>query len=141
MFSLTNFFFFYNDCSVFQYSSSHSVSEVTRENYDGCNTTIALKTYSDGNTTIPLTKAGEKYFVCGNKLHCLGGMKLQVNVEEDQANSPAAAPGSLTQPSSKSNNPATTIPTSNGFIIHGRWDCLVVASLGFLTTVLWIFKI
>ncbi|KAJ7974853.1 Blue copper protein [Quillaja saponaria] len=104
------------DVLVFQYSSSHSVSEVNQENFNNCNTSNPLKTYANGNSTVSLTKAGGRYFVCGNKLHCFGGMKLQVHVDDNRTYSPAAAPKavagsfsqvhgeSLPRPSSKSNN-------------------------------------
>lgn len=65
-------------------------------------------------------------------------MKLQVNVENNQAYSPANAPqtaGSagaiLPQPSTKNN-----LPTSSG-VMHGGWDSLMSVSLGFMAIVLW----
>ncbi|XWS36995.1 hypothetical protein CRYUN_Cryun19dG0005300 [Craigia yunnanensis] len=76
---------------VFQYSSYHSVSEETKESFETCNTTDTLRTFSSGNTTVTLSNAGARYFVCGDKLHCLGGMKLQVNVEDDQTSSTIGA--------------------------------------------------
>ncbi|XP_024640003.1 stellacyanin isoform X2 [Medicago truncatula] len=78
---------------VFQYSSTYSVDEVTKQNFDTCNTTKVLANYGNGNTTVPLTRAGDRYFVCGNKLYCLGGMKLHVHVEDDgKSISPNLAP-------------------------------------------------
>nr|TKR90658.1 mavicyanin [Populus alba] len=112
--------FVVGDLLLFQYSSSHSLEEVKKEDFDSCNTTNAARKFTNGNTTVPLTEPGTRYFVCGNQLHCLGGMKLQVNVEDNHANPPIGAPqaqpagGTLTQPSSKSNNPASAIPTSAG---------------------------
>lgn len=127
--------------AVFQYSSSNSVNEVTKESFKGCNMTDTLQTSSNGNTSIPLNRPGERYFVCGNKLHCLGGMKLQVNVQKDPAASPAGAPeaseGSLPRPSSKNNNPAAAIPDSTGFI-NGGMVSLLSAFLGSMATLLWI---
>jgi hypothetical protein len=79
--------------SVFQYSSAFSVDEVTKQNFDACNTTKVLANYGNGNTTVPLTRAGDRYFVCGNKLYCLGGMKLHVHVDDDgKSISPTLAP-------------------------------------------------
>ncbi|KAK7356507.1 hypothetical protein VNO80_15780 [Phaseolus coccineus] len=81
------------DALVFQYSSGQSVEEVTKENYDTCNTTNVLATYGNGNTTVPLTRGGDRYFVSGNKLYCLGGMKLHVHVEgDDKSLAPTIAP-------------------------------------------------
>lgn len=133
--------------AVFQFSSSNSLEEVTQENFNGCNTTNVLKSYTNGNTTVTLSKPGPRYFISGNKLYCLGGMKLQVNVEDNnQAYSPAGAPlpadGSnqgndiLPRPSTKSN-----VPISSG-VVHGGWRyTLVSVSLGFMATVLWVVQI
>ncbi|KAJ9678710.1 hypothetical protein PVL29_020791 [Vitis rotundifolia] len=137
--------FIVGDVLLFQYSSSQSVNEVTEENFKGCNTTDALLTGSNGNTSIPLNRPGEWYFVCGNKLYCLGGMKLQVNVQANPAASPAGAPeasgpgtsGSLPRPSSKNNNPSAAIPNSTGFI-NGGMVSLLSAFLGSMATLLWI---
>ncbi|XP_030490227.2 stellacyanin [Cannabis sativa] len=116
------------DVLVFQYSSTHSVSEVTKENYESCNTTNVLKAYSAGNTTITLNKPGDMFFVCGNKLHCLGGMKIQLNVHENnQAYAPTSAyspqatptttdPSDYPNPSSKANNNnKNNLPTSSAY--------------------------
>ncbi|KAI4363624.1 hypothetical protein MLD38_019817 [Melastoma candidum] len=110
--------FHVGDVLVFQYSSSDSVEELSKEYYDNCTTTRALETFSSGNTSIPLTRPGPWYFSSGNRLYCLGGMKLQLNVEEDNgwaagppASSPSESPAALTQPSTKSDNPFN--PTSD----------------------------
>ncbi|KAF3433204.1 hypothetical protein FNV43_RR24306 [Rhamnella rubrinervis] len=134
------------DVLLFQYSSSHSVREVTKENFNKCETNNALETFSNGNSTVTLTKPGARYFVCGNKLHCLGGMKLQVNVENNQAYAPANAPhqavpgsdqdqqgqGSSTfrKPSSKTN-----VPTSTAFHLAASHP-IVFASLGLMASLL-----
>ncbi|KAF8380596.1 hypothetical protein HHK36_028084 [Tetracentron sinense] len=127
------------DVLLFLYSSAHSVSEVTKDDFKGCNVANTLGTSSNSNTTISLSTPGQRYFVCGNKLHCLGGMKLQVDVNADTATSPASAPqpsameqggpsstSSFPHPSSKKNNPSAIVPASTGFI-HGMRDSLFVA--------------
>lgn len=114
--------------AVFQYSSSHSVAEVNRDSYQGCNTTNVLQPSSNGNTTFTLTKPGDRYFVCGNRLHCYAGMKLHVVVDGKATDGPAAAPAPVavaggdptttttttttTTPSSKNNNPSSLVPNS-----------------------------
>ncbi|KAL0321702.1 UNVERIFIED_CONTAM: protein mago nashi2 [Sesamum calycinum] len=121
------------DTLLFQYSQYHSVSEVTKENFEGCNTTNVLQSSSNGNTSFILTSPGDRYFVCGNKLHCFGGMKLHVSVLGNQAMSPAGAPqaqpgGALPPGSSKSNS-----PSSSSSILHRvRMDSLILAFLGSL---------
>lgn len=125
----------------FQFSSSDSVNQVTKENFEGCNTTKVVKSYTGGNSTVTLTRPGDWYFVSGNKLYCLGGMKLHVPVEANQlAYAPGSAPQASTgsdqgpnsprQPSSKSN-----IPTSAAFTIHGSSDNVLV--LAILAAMLW----
>ncbi|XP_059625294.1 stellacyanin [Cornus florida] len=137
--------FVVGDVLLFQYSSSHSVNEVTKPNYEGCNTTNVLQSSSNGNTTFPLSKPGDQYFVCGDKLHCLSGMKLHVHVQQAQgAASPAAAPqaesgASLPQPSSKNNNPSAVIPSgaTSAMLGHGGvLHSLALAFLGFMASVL-----
>ncbi|XP_059461661.1 stellacyanin [Corylus avellana] len=131
--------FFVGDVLVFQFSSSEALDEVTKENYDKCNTTNVLRSYTNGNTTITLSKPGTMYFISGNKLYCLGGMKLQVDVENNQAYSPANPP----QPASGATLPVqpstkTNVPTSSG-VVHGGWhSTLMSVSIGFLATVLWV---
>ncbi|CAM8912351.1 unnamed protein product [Rhodiola kirilowii] len=96
------------DVLLFQYSNTHSVSEVSKDNFDACGTTDTIKTYkNDGNTTVELARPGDMYFVCGNKLHCFGGMKLQVHVDGSQAYSPAGAPQASTGESDLPNKPAS----------------------------------
>ncbi|XP_041016572.1 stellacyanin [Juglans microcarpa x Juglans regia] len=137
--------FFVGDVLLFQFSSSNSLEEVTKENFNNCNTTNVLKSYTNGNTTVTLSKPGPRYFISGNKLYCLGGMKLQLNVKDNnQEYSPAGAPlpadgsnqggDALPRPSTKSN-----VPISSG-VVHGGWHALVSVCLGFMVTVLWVVQ-
>ncbi|KAK4766605.1 hypothetical protein SAY87_008247 [Trapa incisa] len=118
--------FYVGDILVFQYSSSNSLEQVTKDSFDNCTTTNALETFSNGNTSIPLRRPGPWYFTAGNRLYCLGGMKLQVNaIENSTTGSPVGAPavaqpggddGAFPRPSSRSGNPSGSDPTtSNGF--------------------------
>lgn len=113
---------------MFQYSQYHTVSEVTKENYDGCNTTNnVLQSSSSGNTSFALTTPGQRYFVCGNRLHCFGGMKLEVNVLGNETAAPVGAPqaqpggpSSLLPPgSSKTNDPSNSAIMINRIRIDG----------------------
>lgn len=125
--------FFWGLFSGFQYSLSNNVAEVTREDFNACNTTNVLRSNSNGNTTFALTKPGQRLFVSGNRMYCLGGMKLEVNVEGNQTLAPAAAPqaggaAALFPPSSKSYNPSAVVPGSSN---HVQVD-LLMAALGIL---------
>ncbi|KAG2262870.1 hypothetical protein Bca52824_069949 [Brassica carinata] len=92
------------DVLMFQYSSTHSVYEVAKDNFQRCNSTDPIRTFTNGNTTVALSKPGDRFFLCGNRLHCFAGMRLQVNL--------GAAPVGILQPSSKKNNPATGVASS-----------------------------
>ncbi|MCE2055632.1 hypothetical protein HAX54_043077 [Datura stramonium] len=122
---------------------SQPVYEVTKGNFDWCNITNALKSSSKGNTSFPLTEPGESYFICGNRLHCLGGMKLHVNVEDNnRVASPAAAPApqaeasNFPKHSSKSNNPSTIVPSSTNLSNHVGLDSILLATLGLILAAL-----
>lgn len=93
---------------------------------------------------MPLTRGGDRYFVCGNKLHCLGGMKLLVHVEGDKALSPALAPkamaGSNQRTATVAQSPSSKKSThfSNGAVnfasdaLHLVYIALVAAVFGML---------
>lgn len=88
-FWLTKLLAFFCD-AVFQYSRYHGLTEVDEDGFRNCSAANAVLSRSDGNTTVQLTAPGDRYFICGNKLHCLGGMRLHVLVTQPAA--PAGAP-------------------------------------------------
>ncbi|KAH7839210.1 hypothetical protein Vadar_001275 [Vaccinium darrowii] len=131
--------FVVGDVLVFQYSSSHSVQEVTKESYQGCNTTNVLQSSSTGNTSFPLTSPGDRYFICGNQLHCFGGMKLHVTVKNNPAAAPAPAPeaagtSSTTLPSSKTDTPSAVSSGSVPVFVRGGVDSIVLALMGLVAS-------
>ncbi|KAM7492323.1 hypothetical protein LguiA_035244 [Lonicera macranthoides] len=71
--------------AVFQYGPNHNVIEVTKADFDSCQATNALQTYTDGATTIPLAAPGKRYFICGTPGHCSQGMKVEVDTLEASA--------------------------------------------------------
>ncbi|KAG1362122.1 stellacyanin [Cocos nucifera] len=80
---------------AFQFSQYHTLNEVDKAGYEGCNASKALLSSSNGNISVPLTTAGDKYYICGVRLHCLGGMKLKVGVTStSQSITPVSAPQS-----------------------------------------------
>lgn len=125
--------------AAFQFSSS-SVCEVTKQEFDSCNTNNALLRSTTGNTTFPLTKPGDRYFANCNRLYCLGGMKLHVHVEPNSTTAattagapeaalgPATAGAGLLPRTSKSNHPV--LSSSAGFLKVGNGFFLFL--LGFL---------
>ncbi|OEL21314.1 hypothetical protein BAE44_0017667 [Dichanthelium oligosanthes] len=86
------------DVLVFQYSKYHTLDEVDEAGFKNCSAADAVLSRSDGNTTVPLTAPGDRYFICGNQLHCLGGMKLHVLVGQPTGGGGAPAGGPQSAP-------------------------------------------
>ncbi|KAK1392865.1 Phytocyanin domain-containing protein [Heracleum sosnowskyi] len=138
------------DVLVFLYSSTHSVWKVKKENYETCNTKNVEESSSKGNSSFTLTEPGDTYFICGNKLHCLGGMKIKVTaIGESTVQSPAESPVSaqaprsgggvsiLPLPLSKNNKPSTVVPSSTAtFYNVPICECLSIGLFGFLVSIL-----
>ncbi|KAL9225278.1 hypothetical protein vseg_001223 [Gypsophila vaccaria] len=114
--------FVVGDVLMFQYSSSsNSVCQLTEAEYQKCDTSNAMLRSTSGNTTFTLSKPGDVYFACCNRLYCLGGMKLHVHVEPNSTAAPVGAPlaapgpisGLLPRTSKNNNNP--TLQSSSEF--------------------------
>ncbi|CAN0899932.1 Early nodulin-like protein 1 [Linum grandiflorum] len=94
------------DSIVFVYDHAHdSVLEVSKANYDSCNTGSPLGTYSDGHTVFTFNHSGAHYFISGNKDHCLKNQKVVIVVLADRSKSAAYPPSPSTPPPSPA--PAT----------------------------------
>ncbi|XP_071739853.1 mavicyanin-like [Rutidosis leptorrhynchoides] len=96
------------DNLVFQYTPTHDVLEVTKANYDSCGTSGPLSTATSSPTTIPLTAAGKRYFICGTAGHCNRGQKVEIDVVSKASGPPSTpAPSS---PTPTTNGPTTSSP-------------------------------
>ena len=71
--------------AAFQYGAAHSVLEVSAADHGACSASNPLRSHRDQSTTIPLTKPGTRYFICGAAGHCAAGMKLAVTVSGGDA--------------------------------------------------------
>ncbi|PWA74305.1 Cupredoxin [Artemisia annua] len=91
----------------FQFTSTHDVLEVTKENYDSCGLGSPISTTVTSPARFPLTSEGSRYFICGRGAHCSQGMKVQIDV----GSTAAPAPPQTTPPSSPT-PPQTTPPSS-----------------------------
>ncbi|KAK3134590.1 hypothetical protein QOZ80_6AG0551090 [Eleusine coracana subsp. coracana] len=98
------------DVLVFQYvSSQHNVYEVSESTYRSCDDKQkggVLAKYSSGFDKVLLGEARSYWFICEFPGHCLGGMKLAVNVSAPS--SPHAAP----LPPSASSAPSSSSSSS-----------------------------
>ncbi|CAA2991821.1 plastocyanin-like domain [Olea europaea subsp. europaea] len=128
------------DNLVFNYGPTHSVYEVSRADYDNCNTGNPRSTHSPSPTTIPLSAAGSRYFICPTSNHCSQGMKLAVNVVAAGTPAPGGSPPSGSRPTPSSPNtppapPGTSAPpppSGGAASIFGGMSNLIVGSLAAL---------
>lgn len=82
--------------AVWKYDGSKdSVVEVSKEDYEKCNTSSPIAEYKDGNTKVTLDRSGPFYFISGAAGHCEKGQKLAVVVispRHRRSIAPAPAP-------------------------------------------------
>ncbi|KAF8063912.1 hypothetical protein N665_1177s0013 [Sinapis alba] len=98
------------DNLVFAYPSAfHDVVEVTKPEFDSCKAVKPLITFANGNSIVPLTTPGKRYFICGMPGHCTQGMKLEVNVLPN-ANAAPTAPLQNSVPSLNAPSPSSVLP-------------------------------
>ncbi|KAK8921586.1 hypothetical protein KSP39_PZI020361 [Platanthera zijinensis] len=103
--------FVVGDSLAFIYSTgTHTVNEVSADDYQSCSASNYLSTDSTGSTTIPLKTGGTHYFICGVPGHCIGGMKLAVSVDAASSSSSTSSSPTITS------SPSTTTPsTASGY--------------------------
>ncbi|KAA8524570.1 hypothetical protein F0562_010993 [Nyssa sinensis] len=94
------------DNLIFAYTPNHDVLEVTKADYDSCQTSNPLQTYNGGTTVIPLTSPVKRSFICGTSGHCGQGMKVEIDTLAISAPPPATPP-----PASPVTPPVTETPT------------------------------
>ncbi|TYH96119.1 hypothetical protein ES332_A12G156400v1 [Gossypium tomentosum] len=99
------------DNLIFQYTPNHDVLEVTKADHDSCQTSSPLQTYTDGNTVIPLTSPGKRYFICGTLGHC--SEHLDTVAASPSPSSPPSASPSPSSPPSASPAPETSPSPAN----------------------------
>jgi len=59
------------DTLLFVYlASDHTVLEVNKADYDACNTATPIKTYTGGRSVVPISQAGNHWYICGTIGHC-----------------------------------------------------------------------
>ncbi|KAL1372282.1 hypothetical protein AAHE18_01G192400 [Arachis hypogaea] len=97
----SNHTFIVNDTLVFKFESgSHSVAELTKNNYEKCDENEKIEFYVIGPARVTLNRAGRFYFSCTFSGHCSSGQKLSVEVVTGNFSSaPRKAPSSSTPPS------------------------------------------
>nr|XP_043617633.1 blue copper protein-like [Erigeron canadensis] len=105
------------DSLVFNYGSSHSVDEVSSDDYGSCSAGNTIASYTSGPTTIPLNTTGTHYFICGVIGHCSGGMKLSVPVTGGGGGTTTSPSGTGGSPPTKPTTPTAPTGTSTGSVV------------------------
>ncbi|XP_059661040.1 uclacyanin 1-like [Cornus florida] len=104
------------DNLIFVYTINHDVVEVTKANYDSCQSSSPVQSYTGGNTVIPLASAGKRYFICGTSGHCSQGMKVEIDTLAASApppSSPASPPPSSIPPTASPATPPAASPPAH----------------------------
>ncbi|KAK9905229.1 hypothetical protein M0R45_000423 [Rubus argutus] len=93
--------FHVGDTLLFSYNNQfHNVMQVTEQDYNSCNPSSAMATYSSGSDKITLERPGHYYFLCGAPGHCQAGQKVDIEVNlPHSVLSPSPAPYGLSAPS------------------------------------------
>ncbi|XP_076959685.1 early nodulin-like protein 9 [Bidens hawaiensis] len=111
------------DTLLFKYDDDKdSVLEVSKEDYDNCNTENPIAKHNDGHTVIKFDRSGPHYFISGVSDHCKNNEKLVVVVIADRSHksppspspsgSESPTPPSDVKPPSSSPNGASSVVMS-----------------------------
>ncbi|CAO2194924.1 unnamed protein product [Urochloa humidicola] len=98
------------DTLTFKYNTYHNVLEVTKEAFEACTTSNPISFDNSGTTTVLLTMPGTRYFICGAPGHCLGGMKMEIEVADRPAPTTPSSPPPPPPPPPPPAHDATRLP-------------------------------
>ncbi|ONH95631.1 hypothetical protein PRUPE_7G081300 [Prunus persica] len=108
--------FHVGDTLIFTYNNQfHNVMQVSDQDFESCNATSAISSYTSGSDTITLKRPGHYYFLCGAPGHCQAGQKVDIKVSlpvpENLIPSPSpSSPYGSSSPSTS--NPIEMSPSS-----------------------------
>ncbi|EOA18329.1 hypothetical protein CARUB_v10006848mg [Capsella rubella] len=112
-----------------------SVLQVTKEDYDSCNTAKPLKQYNDGVTKVELDKSGPYFFISGAPGNCAKGEKITLVVLSERksggggAGAPKASPASPTAQTPVS-APAPAHNAAYGLKVGNGWFLITAVVIG-----------
>ncbi|KAF2302085.1 hypothetical protein GH714_032480 [Hevea brasiliensis] len=118
------------DVLVFKYvKGQHNVYEVTEDTFRSCDASNGvIAKYESGNDEIKLNKEKKYWFICNVVGHCLGGMRLNIDVGKGkQANSSS---NGETIPQLEPTPPPTSSSSSSSFSV-GIWICFLALRIFF----------
>ncbi|XVF35569.1 hypothetical protein REPUB_Repub18cG0157200 [Reevesia pubescens] len=117
--------FTFSDWRLF---SKDSVLQVSKKDYETCNTSSPIAAYKDGNTKVKLEKSGAYFFISGAEGHCQKGQKLIVVVMSARSQlmgiSPAPSPMEFDGPAVAPTSSGVTL--TSGFLVM-LWGLMALA--------------
>ncbi|KAF3943710.1 hypothetical protein ACB098_10G077400 [Castanea mollissima] len=123
--------FHVGDKIVFTYNKQfHNVLQVSHQNFQSCNATSPVASYTSGSDSITLKSPGNFYYLCGVPGHCQAGQKVPIKVNRASA-SPSLAPSESALSGSPSAFIAPGPSPSSAPIIQSSKFWLVVTALAF----------
>ncbi|CAN6586601.1 unnamed protein product [Malus baccata var. baccata] len=90
----------------------HNLMQVTKQDFESCNTTATIAVYTSGSDTITLKRPDHYYFLCGAPGHCQAGQKIDVKVTLPIPQSSLASPNPAPQGSLSSDSHPSSTPSS-----------------------------
>lgn len=125
------------DHAVFEYNPQfHNVMQVTHDEFQSCNGTSAIASYTSGSDSVTLKRPGHFYFLCGVPGHCQAGQKVDVLVKSS-SKAPIASPSPSALGSSPANPPSEMLgapgpaQSSALSLISSKTSLVAVGVLGF----------
>ncbi|KAG2384185.1 Umecyanin protein [Vigna angularis] len=123
------------DILVFNYrSNTHNVEEVRKENFDFCNSTSPLATYTTTPVRVTLNRSGAHFFICGVLGHCQGGQKLAINVTDNNSSATSSSPVATPPPAATAPPPSS--PSSSLIPLPQNSEAASVGLVGGSATLL-----
>ncbi|CAB4317260.1 unnamed protein product [Prunus armeniaca] len=134
--------FHVGDTLIFAYNNQfHNVMQVSDQDFESCNATSAISSYTSGSDTITLKRPGHYYFLCGAPGHCQAGQKVDIKVSlpvpENLIPSPSPSSpygsSSPSAPNPEEMSPSSTLssaPTPNFWKLGFGVVVLVLGLLG-----------
>ncbi|KAL7145111.1 hypothetical protein ABFS83_07G057500 [Erythranthe nasuta] len=101
----------------------HNVMEVSKEDFESCNSSSPILTYTTGHDSVELTSGGHHYFICGTPGHCkAAGQKVDIFVLGGNSGGPGDGSPSISPPNDDGDNdsPSISPPNDNSASLMAR---------------------
>lgn len=110
----------------------NNVMLVSRKSFHSCNSTDFVSVIISGNDSIPITKPGHYYYICGVPGHCEAGQKVDIRVLKPSELAPTASPSSSSPIPAPTQHPAKSTASSIDYYSILRPCLLFTSSISLL---------